>query len=118
LLFLWQTQTGAAFAIAAAGVGARVILDQTATTRRLDERRRERRATALRAVLPLDLMELTDYTSKCAAIYGDLLARPNQFNIHAPDLPFPPLPEGLASRLTELIEATDPDHTPRAIRGP
>jgi hypothetical protein len=41
LLSLWQTQTGAAFAIAAALLGAVAILYQTETTQRLEEARRK-----------------------------------------------------------------------------
>jgi hypothetical protein len=40
LLFLWQTQTGAAFALAAALIGSAIILDQTQAARRQEEDRR------------------------------------------------------------------------------
>jgi hypothetical protein len=56
LLFLWQTQTTGAFAIAAAVVGAAAILYQVETTSRLAEEERDRRAAALWAVLPLTLI--------------------------------------------------------------
>jgi hypothetical protein len=110
LLFLWQTQTGAAFAVAAALIGASVVLHQTATTRRLEETRRERRAAALRAVLPMALTELGDYAVRCAEISATLLTQPNGERIEDPGLRFPPLPAGLVDRLTELIEASEPDH--------
>lgn len=110
LLFLWQTQTGAAFAVAAAILGATVILHQTATTERLETTRRKRRAAALRAAFPLALMELADYAANCAAIHAGLLAQPKTSPIRAPNLQFPPLPDGLVRHLTELIEATESDH--------
>jgi len=107
---LWQTQTGAAFAIAAALIGAAVVLDQTATTRGLEEMRRARRATALRAVLPLVLTELTDYAACCAAINARLLAQLSSSAITDPDLEFPALPAKMADRLTDLIEASELNH--------
>ena len=70
LLFLWQTQTGAAFALAAAFIGAVAVLHQTTATARRSDARRGRRATALRAVLPLMLSELIGYTEWCAKIMG------------------------------------------------
>ena len=109
LLFLWQTQIGAAFAIAAALLGAAVILHQTATARRLEEKRRERRVAALRAVLPLALMQLSDYAASGAKIHAALLGQPKTQRIKASGLQFPSLPDELVSRLTELIEATDSD---------
>ncbi len=110
LLFLWQTQTGAAFAIAAAFIGGAVVLHQTATTRRLEDVRRSRRAAALRAVLPLALSELCDYAARCAAISAELLAQPSSSPVKAPGLSVPSLPPGLVDQLTELIEASEPDH--------
>lgn len=71
LLYLWQAQTGAAFALAAAVLGAIVIPHQTGTTRRLEETRRTRRADTLRAVLPLILTELADYAANCAGFLPD-----------------------------------------------
>ncbi len=110
LLFLWQTQTGAMIALVAAVIGAAVVLHQTGTTRRQAETRLMRRAEALRAVLPLALAELSDYTASCAAIYAGLLAQPNSLPITTADLHFPPLPAGLADHLTQLIEVSDPAH--------
>jgi hypothetical protein len=110
LLFLWQTQTGAAFAVAAAFIGAAVILHQTAATRQLEETRRMRRAAGLRAVLPLALSELCDYAARCAEISAGLLAQPNSSPVRALGLIIPSLPDGLVSALTDLIEASEPDH--------
>jgi hypothetical protein len=110
LLSLWQTQTGAAFAIAAALIGATVILHQTDTTRRLEDTRRTRRAAALRAVLPLALMELSDYAARCAELHAELLAQPKTRPIRATSLLFPPLPDGLVGQLIELIETIEQDH--------
>lgn len=111
LLFMWQIQTGDAFALAAALIGAAVVLDQTATTRRLEEIRRARRATALRAVLPLMLTEISDYASRCAGINARLLAQPSNTAIRENrDLGFPDLPAGVVDRLIDLIEASERDH--------
>jgi hypothetical protein len=126
LLFLWQTQTGAAFALAAALIGAGVILHQTQANRRQEEEQRERRATALRAVLPLTLSELSDYAAVCASRLAQLLelgrAGPEQprgllresseaaFRDRARSLKLPSIPTGLVGQLTELIEATKPAH--------
>ena len=73
LLFGWQTQTGAAFALAAALIGASVIVQQTTAAENRAETRRERRASALKAVLPLLLAELIDYAGQCAKIAGEVL---------------------------------------------
>jgi hypothetical protein len=116
-LFLWQTQTGALLAVAAALIGAAAILQQTRTTQRLEEVRRERRAVALRAVLPLTLTELSAYAASCAEINATLLEpiyplrQPGgSSGIMAPSLHYPPLPVGLVDRLIGLIEASEQDH--------
>jgi hypothetical protein len=122
LLSLWQAMTGAAFAIAAALLGAGVILYQTQEARHLADERRKRRAVALRAVLPLALMELSGYAIECATILmRGLRTKPNGLHvdseppeaIHVPPgaLLVPPVPNGLESRLTELIETTACNHT-------
>jgi len=111
LLFLWQTQIAAAFAIAAALIGSAVVLHQTATVRRQEDERRERRSAALWAVLPLVLMELIDYATSCAKILAGLLERSSTgVHVHQPGLQFPPLPDGLVDRLAELIEAIESGH--------
>ncbi len=122
LLFLWQTQTGAAFALVAALIGAAVILHQTdastagafrqtSAMQRSETERRERRATALRAVLPLALTELADYAANCAEIEMRLLAEmSNSEIIYVAGLMFPPLPIGLVAWMTEMIEVSEPTH--------
>jgi hypothetical protein len=129
LLFLWQTQTGAAFALVAALIGAIAIVRQTGATERRAEERRKRRATALRAVLPLMLSELTDYATRCADLFAEVLENSGaNFPLHwprqrpAPGTPLwpppplpppvmlPPLPSEFVGQLTDLIEAITPDH--------
>jgi hypothetical protein len=105
LLLLWQTQTGAAFALFTALAGAAVLLDQAQAADRRIEARRERRAKALLAVLPLMLSELSDYAAGCVAICAEVLIS------HWPgDAPLPLLPTGFVGQLTDLIEAIPPDH--------
>lgn len=111
LLYLWQTQTGVAFAVAAAILGATAVLYQTAATRRGEEERRARRFVALRAVLPLTLSELTDYAAACAKIHETLLSPTFGIPIVAPGIQCPSLPNGLVDRLAEIIEASDERHT-------
>ena len=77
LLFLWQAQTGAAFALAAALIGAAVIVDQTQAAERRAEEQRERRAGALWAVSSLMLTELSDYGTSCALIYVKAIKSPH-----------------------------------------
>ena len=135
LLFLWQTQTGAALAVAAALIGASAVVRQTAATDRRADERRERRASALRAVLPLMLAELSDYAARCAEIFGETLRNADEREgvaklplgvtgpfrhpsppgaIQGSDWPIdhriPPLPSGLTEQLTDLIETIPPDH--------
>jgi hypothetical protein len=125
LLFLWQAQMGAAFALAAALIGAIAIVRQTEATERRAEERRQRRATALRAVLPLLLSELNDYAASCANIFAQVLesnedapwtwptgkAAPGSttFATGVPVM-IPPLPSGLVGQLIDLIETIPPDH--------
>jgi hypothetical protein len=127
LLFNWQTQTGAAFAIAAAWIGALAVVHQTRATERQAEERRKRRAHALRSVLPLLLSELSDYAERCAEIvdkvlrnYGDRvsISHRQQSRISPPvviqsldwpkDRSIPPLPSGFTEQLTDLIEVIPP----------
>ena len=111
LLFLWQAQTGAMLAIAAAVLGAGAVVYQTEVTQRLEKTRRTRRTAALRAVLLPDFMDLSDYAKNCGTTLADALARhPKIQSIYDPGLQLPPLPDGLVSRLTELIEQADSDH--------
>ncbi len=110
LLFRWQTLTGAVFAIAAAVIGATAILHQTETTRQREEKRRERRAAALRAVLPLALTELSDYAARCATICAEWLVQSRAQGGSALAFQFPALPTGLVDTLIELIEAIESDH--------
>ena len=51
LLVMWQTLIGAAFALAAALIGASAIVQQTTATGRRAVERRQRRAIALRCCL-------------------------------------------------------------------
>ncbi len=109
LLYLWQTQVAAALAIAAAMIGAAAIFEQTAANQRQEYQRRTRRAVALRAVLPLVLSELADYTDQCASTYLRLLAVPIA-QASQSRTQFPSLPPAFSDRLIELIEASEQDH--------
>jgi hypothetical protein len=79
LLFLWQTQMGAAFAIAAALLGAGAILYQTETTQRLEEARRkqakdaelETRATELQNLRQALHTEVAMTASQCLKTLND-----------------------------------------------
>lgn len=110
LLILWQAQTGVAFAIAAAFIGAAAVLYQTAAARQVEDDKRKRRAEALRATLPMPLSELADYATGCAESYAQLLGHPPDLPIIAPGLQFPSLPVGLSDRFTEMIEASEATH--------
>jgi hypothetical protein len=103
LLVLWQTQTGAAFALAAALIGAGVILHQTQDNRRKEEEQRERRAFALRATLAPSLSKLSDYATRSAKMLADA------FTISG-HITFPEVPDGLVMQLTAFIEAAKTDH--------
>ena len=111
LLFLWQTQTGAAFALAAALVAAGVVWHQTQADRRLEEERRERRAFALRATLAPSLAELSDYATRSAKMLADAFTkRPVLGTVISGHITFPEVPDGLVSQLTAFIEAAKTDH--------
>jgi hypothetical protein len=101
---------GACLAIVAALIGARVVLHQINETRRNDEERRMRRATALRSVLTLGLIEIYDYVAACALIYAELLLTQFESQISSAGIQIPPLPDDLVKQFTDLIETLDPDH--------
>jgi hypothetical protein len=109
LLYVWQTQVGAAFAVAAAMIGAAAIIEQTAANKSQEDLRRSRRAVALRAVLPIILSELVDYTNQCLSIYLGLLAV-QIAQASRSGSTFPSLPSTFSDRLIELIEASQQDH--------
>jgi hypothetical protein len=104
LLWHWQTQTGAAFALVAALVGAWAVMQQTKATERQAEERRNRRAEALRTTLPVVLTELMDYAIRCAELYARTLASA----VWPEGERLPPLPSGFVDRLSELIEQANP----------
>lgn len=111
LLVLWQTQTGAAFALAAALIGAGVILHQTQDNRRKEEEQRERRAFALRATLAPSLSELSDYATRSAKTLADAFTqRPVPGTVISGHITFPEVPDGLVMQLTAFIEAAKTDH--------
>lgn len=111
LLFLWQTQTGAAFALAAALVAAGVVWHQTQANRRLEDERRDRRAFALRAILAPALSELSDYATRSATMLAEAFAkRPVSGTVISGRITFPAVPDGLVLHLTAFIEAAKPAH--------
>ena len=110
LLVVWQTQTGAAIAVAAAFIGARAVIHQTKTTERIEADKKARRAVAIRAVLPLTLAELEDYATRSAEIYLRLSPEWERILFKVEAVRFPPIPEGLPGRMVDLIEASDPSH--------
>jgi hypothetical protein len=129
MLWLWQTQTGAAFAVAAAIIGAAVVLHQTDSTRRMAEERRERRDEALRGVFALALSELSDYARACGQVLSNILEdqsrRPTLSMGGITGVPpplvwpagwqVPQLPDGLAQRLIELIEVNGSERSRKAL---
>lgn len=111
LLLLWQTQISGFIAIAAALIGAAVILHQTDIHRRSEKMRRERRADALRTVLPIALMELSNYAARSVVRLSELLARSTTDPIVEPDFRVPQLPDGTLPTLIELITVLDTEHS-------
>ncbi len=68
----WQTLAGAALALVAAGGTIWAVWHQTDFQHcRADDERR-RRGRAARAVMPLVLMELIDYTKDCSNLLSSL----------------------------------------------
>ncbi len=109
LLYLRQTQVGAAFAVAAAMIGAAAIFEQTSANKCQEDLRRSQRAVALRAVLPIILSELVYYTNQCVSSYMGLLALPIVQASRTSTI-FPSLPPAFSDRLIDLIEASQQDH--------
>ena len=108
LLFGWQTQAGAAFAVAAALIGGAAVVYQAEDARRAQEEMRQRRAMAARAMLPHALVEVTGYAEECAATYVPLLGLQVSAVVTTP-LDFPPFPAGAAEALGRAIEVVTSD---------
>jgi hypothetical protein len=114
LLFLWQTQTGAALAIVAAITGGGFVLYQTTEARRLDQDQRIRKIYALRGLLTHDLAELTNYCRKGAELFVSLFVfdptnPTGKPYIRAIELDIPSPPPGVVDRVASLIENCEPD---------
>ena len=105
LLFNWQTQTGAAFAIAAALMGGAAVVHQTEDARRAEKEERRRRAMAEQAMLPFTLVGLAAYADDCAAIYDRLLMQHPTKNVIGGSLVLPALPLGVVPALGGVIAA-------------
>lgn len=117
LLYEWQTQTGAAFALCAALASVLVIADQTRSIRQHEEQRREReekqherKVEALRALLPFTLLELFDYAKQSAHATAALLVEDQHGCIVHKGKPCPQLPGGLADQMTRPIQEIGSDY--------
>ena len=109
LLWLWQTQVAGLFAVAAAWLAGVVVLHQTRVTEDIALQGRRRRAAALRAVLPLIMVELGNYAQACGRLF--IGQSPNSSgHSDAEPVTVPALPSGLSERLLEMIEASDDLH--------
>jgi hypothetical protein len=68
LLYNWQTLIGGLVAIGAALYAGRYVKKQIAASERIEDDRLERRAKAVRAILPLTLTKFIDFAEECANI--------------------------------------------------
>ncbi len=107
LLFLWQTQIGASFAILAGSLAASVVLEQTSSARNIEKQKRANRKEALRAILPLALMKMSDYAEQSVDLCEDMITNSRnglgQNSTHkATDIP-----NDWILTLTEFIEHSD-----------
>lgn len=74
-LYRWQTIIGSMIALAAALLGSYLLYRQIAQADRIEERRRERRFDAVRAVLPLSLSTLIEYAMAEALVLKTIIMR-------------------------------------------
>jgi hypothetical protein len=103
----WQTLIAGTLALIAAVIGAIFLRRQIRQTSHIENSRRERKQTALRAVGPLAMAAIVEYAIECSDVLKRLYAQCQgqalpQKGITVPTLP--PLPSDTIERLAELVE--------------
>src|SRR5438046_5749031 len=68
LLYNWQTLIGGLIAIGAALYAGRYVKKQIGAGERIEDDRLDRRAKAVRAILPLTLTKFIDFAEECTNI--------------------------------------------------
>lgn len=109
LLFNWQTQAAGILAIAAALLGATAVIYQTRESQRSEECRRLRRASALRAALPMFLDVVAEYLLGCARAYSFIRSSSPGPVIRSSPGSFPVLDDSIISYVVEYIETLGQD---------
>lgn len=107
LLFLWQIQTGAAFALAVALIGSAVILDQTQAARRQEEERRHLDRKALATALLSEVNLLMKRLDQEEQNYRKLLEVLREVVIRKVARTPPFMGSGLESRVSVYAKCAD-----------
>ena len=116
LAYNWQTLIAGALAVGAAVLTLFAVEAQTASAIETELWRKYNRERALRATLPLALEELAGYAAGCIRKLDDALNRLKVEKDNLPQITAQPLPTGLASALSSLIEVSGDDETATLVR--
>lgn len=102
----WQTLIAGLMALAAAFIGGRYINRQVIASNDQEQRRWDAKLAAARAVLPLTLSSICEYTQRCAEVLKEIYAARDNGLIPTTTVvpPLPSVPEQAISGLKEMVE--------------
>jgi hypothetical protein len=105
----WQTLIAGLIAILAAFVGGLFINRQISSAHIIEKERVERKFSAARAILPLTLSALSEYTQLCNSHLKTILAtkRGDAIPLQATPTKAPTFPNGIIEDLRGIIEYSD-----------
>jgi hypothetical protein len=116
LAYNWQTLIAGVLAVGAAFLASLSVAAQITSEIETEAWRRYSRERALRATLPLTLAEMADYAEDCIRQLDNALGMARVVKDPVFRITGQPLPSGVASALSNLIEASADDETAPLVR--
>jgi len=110
----WQTSIAASIAFLAAVLAVWNTSRTLKSSRQLEYYRRSRKQAAVRAVLPMALSEMSDYSETCVDALFELLEKCENGVVRhdAAEAPeFPAIPDGVIESFSDFIEFSGSDET-------